>query len=1729
MTTSAQIDTAAFQPIIYHLGRRFYSLLVKKHDDPNRICLYGSNDYVDGDFVVACDNPNFRPNPNNPNKTKSSIFTSFRTYTHFFEFFVRLPLEHRTFYEVIPHDKQKPHFDADIEFKDGDPNIGKYSLVELGSLMKLSLQSAIDDVMRQYNVDYDRDRHMIWTDSSTNVKQSFHVIINGYYHNDNIEAKAFYELVKVRLHPTIRDYLDKAVYGSNQQFRLINNHKIAKNNTKVLDTTITKWRPTDCSITDKVYNLRIFEASMVSFTGDSVVLPSFLPATSITAATIKKRPDDQTVDYSIYENQIRSLYESSSVSASGKIRDFNGKYININSSHRFRCPICDKVHHNENPRLTFSKGSLYWDCRRRNDNSLPFFIGRIEGYINPEHYDPDDEKQVVEDDTVNEELTGDLFGISESSFDKSKSFAENVICHRENAPISVIGDNKLKDDLSLMTQHGSTVPIIDGNNQITNQSSSVHKGHWESVPPRSSMIPLYKIQRNNYNVGGTASHLVGQTEFVGSITSDYPYVNEPSETLDDNAKIDINNNYDGGTASHLLGQIHPPCSTTTIESYLLGNIKYIGCHEYHVKEIYDSYNEYRGNFGTCPNYERGHFSKALTKLGHTVTKKRLNGTPPAAVVLLKRSEPIVNTTTNPVEAVKAVQQAIANKPNIKPQTPTVPEGAQQGDEISPQLEQPTHATEPEKVISKDFRLLNPHEDIPAFRDIYLTIDPEAETDLDNLHLSFVDYCEKNKIRLVRFGRGRLINFFKKWLITREDNEQSIDAFVLKGWRIKEDKEEINNAEKERRLRKIWHFNTAPYHIGWHNGRDNERYDKTRTKQWKKIDVHHCYDSNIRNIPQLIEMTQAFEKSLPTRVKDIKQRIFNVQFSPLASDDMTNITKECDNLKVLCSNSLVSGIFTDGSPEHEIFKTRIDELTNRYNEARDEAIRVMNEEVARLEASINDDLERLRREASWCCAVRSTFASGKTVNLKPYIEAFPDMKVLIVLPRKTLTDEFIREYRALGFEIYLDTPKGNITGNRIIVCYPSISRVIGTFDLYVADEYKSLHDLQHTLVASHSRRSKGRTGKSRSKELACYTAMKHFVANTQRVYIADALLTNAHVLEIARMRSKSEDFNRRVTVYQNLFPKHRGKKVFTVNNQDLTAHTILKCLREGKRVVLADNSKVFAEFVNKKILESDLNITTSLITADQRATDTLDIEWSDTRFISYSPTILSGNSYTDAVDVIFGYFTTSSCDQADALQMLMRCRNVTSNEYYICVEQGPRRTPIPEHVYQAFEPIKQYMLDLSKSSRSKIEMTGWPEEFQLPINIVPHDPAKDCIKENHPYFISRINHTKQCVVAEREYLFRMLLYMRDCGFEYGGNIYTKTADKPHVAHIKLEKKEYKKDRVQANYEGKSTCNDLTKDEYEEISKKTIKTKEEKNQCYKYIIKRKYQVENVPIWFLKATSGKGKQHSNITKYQSVNGVIDQKQRYELMKKIRDHVLPPDNNITTNNHIRDDVPPVINNNTLTAELLQGDKSYNVLEDMETTWTSQDLKLCEHSLNILKIIGAETFIRDIPRFDIQYVSFNINQYKDYISQNEKELRTLVNDFKIQVDNLASKVTNKAFGIKIIATPTGHTINSIWVMNQNNMIWPYNRDGEEELRVRPPDPTVDDKAKTWINNKILQMNTNTDSSKLCIRAPQQRACVNEKLLQVTPQPKVEPAVVVQRRVPAVAIQYKGVFLVNPK
>lgn len=1446
------------------------------------------------------------PNVKDPTKVSKQFFRM--NYIEFFERLFVTPANQRTFYEYVNTPKRKIYFDIEWEFL-----VENYDVVlpQFNQIRDCTL-TGIQTELHSKNVNYNVERDCIIQSSHGPGKLSLHIIINNFYFDrlDNLQ----YFVAAVRNYiPRKLWYYIKPNKGTPSDKRSPSPGPV-KGLGETLDTRVyTTGRQFRL-----VWNTKLGKNRFLIID----------PITPI-GATFPRQPGDP--DNISEELQKLRLFEACMITFTSNctllpdwapIEDAKvAKYAPIqltNAQDQFMIDAFTSSTYSTIFRLgnRYRDNSYYlvpinkpWYCdghQRNHDNNNALlcygnnntvFIRCFAGGSGGIMYITTHDHDDTEDNFDDDDTTNnDVIG--------------NLDCG--DYYVTPSGDTIWKTQ---QTQRVQAHPIINGVITHQNLEILVHKGNNEGVLP----------------------------------TTTFDCFGQPIET---------NKTTVGSTLSHYEGQLQIPTATTTIDSFLEGNINFIGGNEYNVQDLYDAYERYRNGRGTKYNYSQGHFGRELNKLGHIVERRGKGGKD--KIIRLKLPErPFTNT--NPVEI---LNNLAANANNLLLHA------------------QQREVTEP-TVVAK--RPLDKHTDIMNFMDDYLTPDPEAKVDLDNLYLCFIEYCDLNNIKLMRFGKGRLTQFFRQWL------SRDVDVLVLNGYKCKQDKIGAANRMKEYNLRKIWHWNNTQYHIGWHNDRDKDRYCKEHLPEWSNIRVIRCMNQVVPDIVKLINLTESYKNSLTDRIKDIQKEIDRLTFRQYADE-------------------------VDNGP-------RINDLSE----------------------SIREELEEIRRNVEWCIAVRSTFATQKTVNLFPYIqhmiETNPNFKVLIILPRITLTTEYISVYQGLGFNIYTDnnTENGEIRGDRLIVCYPSIHRVRGQFDLTVLDEYKVIKDLQHTLVVKNN------------KEAQCYNALKCYIRDTPRVYIADALLTNAHVLEISKLRNNTNENNGRlVTVYQNFYKKHYENIVWTVDNKELLVHHVVHRLKNGERVAVPVNSKSFAEFVEYlvKLVTTELpNLEMSIITADNRADRPVQELWHGKQLIIYTPTILAGNSYTEPVDAVFGYCTPESCDQGDYMQMLMRCRNIISKSYYICVDNRPAKRIIPDDIPVTFNSIKTYLLDRDVIMR--LQSPNIPEEYRLPIGMLEFNPVMETIKAQDPAFDSYVNHIKQNVVKHREYLFRMLLYMRDCGFSYGGNIYTTTDDKQFVMDIKHTRSDFMKDRKASEIEKQHKASEIITFEYNELSKKTVKTKDDIYKIKKYRLRHHYKVDNTPKWFIKATKGHHQQYSNLVKFLQLNGVTNNTERYDLMGTIGNEIL--------SNHDKED--------------------FDIFDDIKQRNIEIEIQTCFHALNVLGLIGAHEHIRNHAQYYVSSAANVIPVLEEYFKKFRDKINIiLVGKWDDNSIKIGSMITDKAFGIKFRDHQGIILVKNMWISNDSH-IWPINLElyDREEL-VPLPDYTVLNerydirKHQEWLDNTATKL-----------------------------------------------------------
>src|SRR5205085_6905486 len=114
---------------------------------------------------------------------------------------------------------------------------------------------------------------------------------------------------------------------------------------------------------------------------------------------------------------------------------------------------------------------------------------------------------------------------------------------------------------------------------------------------------------------------------------------------------------------------------------------------------------------------------------------------------------------------------------------------------------------------------------------------------------------------------------------------------------------------------------------------------------------------------------------------------------------------------------------------------------------------------------------VEKKNNFILALRAACAAGKTVGIRPYLEAHPALRVLIVANRVSLANKSYDSLQDLGYRIYLDEQlkKGMIFDEPLlIVSYNSMWKVIGEYDLVILDEYNSLMEMQFSKILKKKR-------------------------------------------------------------------------------------------------------------------------------------------------------------------------------------------------------------------------------------------------------------------------------------------------------------------------------------------------------------------------------------------------------------------------------------------------------------------------------------------------------------------------------------------------------------------------------------------------------------------------------------------------------------------------------------
>ena len=263
--------------------------------------------------------------------------------------------------------------------------------------IKDDLILSILKVFNDYNIEFELDKDILvftshsaetdLSDPSTNlkkVKRSYHIVVDNYFHENNLEAQAFCHLVVAKMKEEYKTYVDTSVYKPMQQFRIYGNQKRGSKRPKIFCDTwylcgnkVEHILPKFSNDTEK--EIYILGISLIGNCRGCKPLPIFRPTYQLLLDAKRQESityDTEDLNETLAKRAMIVLAASAGLTIYDpifpyKLRKINGNLLDLRRTRPSRCKICARIHENENPFLIVRNGNaVYYGCRRANNRTI---------------------------------------------------------------------------------------------------------------------------------------------------------------------------------------------------------------------------------------------------------------------------------------------------------------------------------------------------------------------------------------------------------------------------------------------------------------------------------------------------------------------------------------------------------------------------------------------------------------------------------------------------------------------------------------------------------------------------------------------------------------------------------------------------------------------------------------------------------------------------------------------------------------------------------------------------------------------------------------------------------------------------------------------------------------------------------------------------------------------------------------------------------------------------------------------------------------------------------------------------------------------------------------------------------------------------------------------------------------------------------------------------------------
>ena len=365
-------------PFIYIRKHQWFYHLRSKNGNSGLLSYFNSDQIATG--LIVCYTPtsmyDFATQSYIKLDKEQYLFGYFRCYADFWLYSQSIYPKYRCFHEVVlGSHNQKPHFDIDI-----DKSKINTDLKTIANKVLYACLKSIVIVLQKNGVVINNDQDILIYSSSNDTKASYHIVINHWYHSNNLEAQGFMEdviayiLAEKLLSRDECVFIDKQVYSSTQNFRIVDCNKFGKNRIKKFIPQMSF--ASDSSLNYKhifveektnpyedieKYSRVVLYESLLTFTHACKPLPNFAKIVPRSDNNCNSEFFEDVVD--IVMDNLNSLFKGSSPYEYQEIKDMTLILKRIDNCTDF-CPICKVNHDKIGAYVTLFNNQFYFGCYR---------------------------------------------------------------------------------------------------------------------------------------------------------------------------------------------------------------------------------------------------------------------------------------------------------------------------------------------------------------------------------------------------------------------------------------------------------------------------------------------------------------------------------------------------------------------------------------------------------------------------------------------------------------------------------------------------------------------------------------------------------------------------------------------------------------------------------------------------------------------------------------------------------------------------------------------------------------------------------------------------------------------------------------------------------------------------------------------------------------------------------------------------------------------------------------------------------------------------------------------------------------------------------------------------------------------------------------------------------------------------------------------------------------------